>query len=87
LRRALDGLGAVGVPKVHKNGEWLAGAQEEVSAQQSLVRHLLRVAEESRERVVLEVGRFGFSRSAQLEFAVGGAPRDRANHRGRHRKK
>jgi hypothetical protein len=91
LRRALDGLCAVGVPEVRENGEWLAGlegAQYEVSAQgdaallhlwsaqQSLVRRVLRVAEESRERVVLEVSRFGFSRSAQLEFATGGAPRE-----------
>src|SRR5579863_1458827 len=91
LRRALDGLCATGKPEVRENGEWLAGlegAQYEVSAQgdaallhlwsaqQSLVRRVLRVAEESRERLVLEVSRFGFSRSAQLEFATGGAPRE-----------
>ena len=74
LRRALDGLCAVGAPEVRENGEWLAGldgVQYEVSAQgdaallhlwsaqQSLVRRVVRVAEESRERVVLEVSRFG----------------------------
>src|SRR5580700_6730227 len=91
LRRALDGLCAVGAPEVRENGEWLAGlegAQYEVSAQgdaallhlwsaqQSLVRRVLRVAEESRERVVLEVSRFGYSRHAQLEFVTNGAPRE-----------
>ena len=91
LRRALDGLCAVGPPEVRENGEWLAGlegAQFEVSAQgdaallhlwsaqQSLVRRVLRVAEESRDRVVLEVNRFGYARHAQLEFVAGGAPRE-----------
>jgi hypothetical protein len=91
LRRALDGVCAIGVPEVRENGQWLAGlqgAQYEVSAQgdaallhlwsaqQSLVRRVLRVAEESRERVVLEVSRFGFSRPAQLEFVAGGAQRE-----------
>jgi hypothetical protein len=91
LRRALDGLCADGPPEVRENGEWLAGlngAQYEVraegeaallhlwSAQQSLVRRVLRVAEESRERVVLEVSRFGHSRSARLEFVADGAPRE-----------
>ncbi len=91
LRRALDGLCAVGAPEVRENGEWLAGlegAQYEVSAQgdaallhlwsaqQSLVRRVLRVAEKSRERVVLEVSRFGYSKHAQLEFVTNGAPRE-----------
>jgi hypothetical protein len=91
LRRALEGVCATGAPEVRENGEWLAGlegVQYEVSAQgegallhlwsaqQSLVRRVLRVAGESRERVVLEVSRFGYSRSAQLEFVVGSAPRE-----------
>lgn len=91
LRRALDGLCAVGTPEVRENGEWLAGLEGvhyEVSAQgeaallhlwsgqQSLVRRVLRVAEESRERVVLEVSRLGYSRHAQLEFVAGGAHRE-----------
>jgi hypothetical protein len=91
LRRALDGLCALGAPEVRENGERLAeleGVQYEVSAQgdatllhlwspqQSLVRRVLRVAEESRERVVLEVSRFGYSRHAQLEFVAGAAPRE-----------
>ena len=91
LRRALDGLCAVGAPEVRENGEWLAGlegVQYEVraqgdaallhlwSTQQSLVRRVLRVAEESRDRVVLEVSRLGYSRHAKLEFVAGGAPRE-----------
>jgi hypothetical protein len=91
LRRALDGLCAVGTPEVRENGEWLAGlegVQYEVSAQgdaallhlwsaqQSLVRRVLRVAEESRDHVVLEVSRFGHARHARLEFVTGGAPRE-----------
>jgi hypothetical protein len=91
LRRALDGLRAIGAPEVRENGEWLAGlegAQFEVSAQgdtallhlwsaqQSLVRRVLRVAQESSGRVVLEVSRFGYSRRAQLEFVTGAAPRE-----------
>src|SRR6202030_2774819 len=92
LRRALDGLCATGAPEVRENGEWLAGlasVQYEVSAQgeaallhlwsaqQSLVRRVLRVAEESGDRVVLEVSRFGYSRHAQLEFVTGRAPREK----------
>jgi len=91
LRRALDGLRAIGTPEVRENGEWLAGLEDvkyEVSAQgeaallhlwsaeQSLVRRVLRVAEESSDRVVLEVSRFGYTRHAQLEFVAGGAPRE-----------
>src|ERR1700733_12894146 len=91
LRRALDGLCAIGPPEVRENGEWLAGlqgVQYEVtaqgdaallhlwSAQQSLVRRVLRVAEQSGDRVVLEVSRFGYSRHARLEFLADGAPRE-----------
>ncbi len=91
LRRALDGLCATGVPEVRENGQWLAaldGLQYEVreqgdaallhlwSAQQSMVRRVVRVAEESRERVVVEVVRFGHSRRVQLEFVTTGAGRE-----------
>jgi len=83
LERALAGVSASGPAEVHENGEWLAaldGLQYKVlsqgdvallhlwGAQQSLVRRVLRVAEESPERVVLEVARFGRARSAKLEF-------------------
>jgi hypothetical protein len=91
LRRALDGLCAIGAPEVRENGEKLSGLaalQYEVSAQgdaallhlwsaqQSLVRRVLRVAEQSTDRVVLEVSRLGFSRNAQLEFVAAAAPRE-----------
>lgn len=74
LRRALDGLCATGAPEVRENGEWLAGLEGvryEVSTQgqaallhmwsseQSLVRRVLRVADESENRVLLEVSRLG----------------------------
>jgi len=91
LRRALDSVCAAGPPEVRENGEWLAGlngveyevrAEGEAallhlwSAEQSLVRRVVRVAEESSERVVLEVSRFGYSRHAQLEFVADGATRE-----------
>jgi len=91
LRGALDGLCASGAPEVRENGEWLAaldGVNYEVraqgesallhlwSAQQTLVRRVVRVVEESPERVVVEVVRFGHSRHAQLEFVAGGASRE-----------
>jgi hypothetical protein len=91
LQRALDEVCAAGSPEVRENGEWLAGlegAQYQVhpqgdaallhlwSAQQSLVRRVLRVADESRDRVVLEVTRLGYARPAQLEFVAGGARRE-----------
>ncbi len=91
LRRALDGLCATGAPEVRENGEWLAGLEGvnyDVSAQgdaallhlwsteQTLVRRVLRVAEQTSDRLVLEVSRLGYSRNAQLEFVTGGEPRD-----------
>lgn len=92
LRRALAAVCAAGAPEVHENGEWLAGLQGlqyEVSAQgdeaallhlwssqQSLVRRVVRLADESRDRVVLEVSRFGYTRNARLEFAVPEIQRD-----------
>jgi hypothetical protein len=91
LRRALDGLCATGAPEVRENGEWLAGLEGvryEVSTQgqaallhmwsseQSLVRRVLRVADESENRVLLDVSRLGYSRPAQLEFIARGAPRE-----------
>lgn len=76
---------------MRENGEWLAGldgVQYEVraegeaallhlwSAEQSLVRRVLRVAEESRDRVVIEVSRFGYSRPTRLEFFTDGTRRE-----------
>ena len=91
LRRALDGVCAIGPPEVRENGEWLAGlegVQYEISSegeaallhlwssQQSLVRRVVRVADESRDRVVLEVSRLGYSKNARLEFVADAAPRE-----------
>src|SRR5271169_4613503 len=91
LQRALDGICATGAPAVRENGEWIAsldGVRYEVraegdaallhlwSAHESLVRRVVRVAEESRERVVVEVVRFGHSRHAQLEFVTAGTSRE-----------
>ena len=90
LRQALAGVCGGGAPEVRENGEWLAeldGVQYEVSAQgdaallhlwsaqQSLVRRVVRVTERSQDRVTLEVSRFGYARNAQLEF-IGGAARE-----------
>src|SRR5882762_6107929 len=83
LERALAELCAVGSAEVHENGEWLAaldGLQYNVrsqgdvallhlwGAEQSLVRRVVRVAEQSPQRVVLEVSRFGRTRNTKLEF-------------------
>src|SRR5271165_1310723 len=88
LERALAEVCAAGSAEVHENGEWLAaldGLQYKVrsqgdgallhlwGAQQSLVRRVVRVAEQSPERVVLEVSRFGRARSVKLEFLAAGA--------------
>jgi len=91
LRRALDGVCSTGAPEVRENGEWLAaldGLQYEVreqgdaallhmwSAQQSLVRRVVRVAEQSLERVVVEVIRLGHARHARMEFAAASPVRE-----------
>jgi hypothetical protein len=91
LRRALAGVCATGVPEVHEDGEWLAslsGLQYEVrpqgdaallhlwSPQQSLVRRVLRIAEESPEHLIVEVTRFGRARHAQLQVVAAGVLRD-----------
>ena len=93
LERALAEVCAAGPAEVHENGQWLAaldGLQYKVraqgdaallhlwGAQQSLVRRVKRVAEQSPERVVLEVSRFGRARPAKLEFmAANGGHEDR----------
>jgi len=91
LQRALDALCATGATEVRENGEWLAGLdgvryevrpQGEAAllhlwgAQQNLVRRVVRVAEESEQRVTVEAIRFGHSRATQLEFVAAGSSRD-----------
>src|SRR5260370_11531338 len=88
LERALAEVCAAGLREVEENGEWLAcldGLQFKVRSQgeaallhfwgtrQSLVRRVVRVAEQSPERVVLEVSRFGRARHAKLEVLATGA--------------
>src|ERR1700682_461422 len=87
LERALAEVCAAGPAEVHENGEWLPALkhlQYQVrsqgdaallhlwGAEQSLVRRVVRVAEQSPERVVLEVSRFGRARPAKLEFLTAG---------------
>jgi hypothetical protein len=87
LERALATVCTAGPAEVRENGEWLAalgGLQYEVRSQgdaallhlwgarQSLVRRVVRVAEQSPGRVVLDVSRFGRARHAKLEFLVNG---------------
>ena len=87
LERALATVCTAGPAEVRENGEWLAalgGLQYKVRSQgdtallhlwgarQSWVRRVVRVAEQSPGRVVLDVSRFGRARHAKLEFLVGG---------------
>src|SRR3979490_3653055 len=87
LERALADVCAAGPAEVRENGEGLAalgGLQYEVrrqgaaallrlwGARQNLVRRVVRVAEQSPGRVVLDVSRFGRARHAKLEFLVNG---------------
>ena len=90
LERALAELAASGPVEIHENDQWLAalsGVRYEVRSQGSyallhlwsdernLVRRVLRVAEQSADRLVLEVQRFGRSKPDKLEFVVAGAER------------
>jgi hypothetical protein len=83
LESALAQLGAAGPVEVHEDGEWigsLADLRCEVrrestgtlihlwSGERNLVRRILRVAERSGGRLVLEVQRFGRAKPGTLEF-------------------
>ncbi len=83
LEDALAELVASGPVEIHENGQWLAGLSAlryEVqrqgantlihlwSEERNLVRRVLRVAEQSGHRIVLEVQRFGRSKPDTLEF-------------------
>ena len=87
---ALAELATSGRVEVHENGRWLAAlssAHCEVRTQGAatlihlwseecnLVRRVLRVAEQSPGRMVLEVQRFGRSKAGTLEFVCAGAER------------
>ena len=90
IERAIAGLRAAGRVEVREDGKWLAGLdgfQFEVrgqgqrtilhlwSGEQNLVRTVLRLAEISAERLVLEVQRFGRSQPQSIELTVAGSPR------------
>lgn len=90
LERALAELVASGVVEVHENGRWLAPLAQlrfQVrdqgsytllhlwSEERNLVRRVLRVTEQSPDRLVLDVLRFGRSKPDRLELARAGAAR------------
>lgn len=90
LAEALKELAATGPVEVHEDGKWLAelaGLEYEVrpagkqalvhlwSESRNLTRRVLRVAERSPERIVLEVQRFGQPKAGRLEFLRANAAR------------
>jgi hypothetical protein len=90
LDRALEAMAASGHAEVREDGEWLAelaGLRCELrsqgknslvhlwSGERSVTRRLLRICEQSEDRIVLEVQRFGRSRSGRIEFLRTDTPR------------
>lgn len=85
LERALAAVCAAGSPEVRENGEWLAsldGLQYEVrqqgestllhlwSAQQTLVRRVLGIAQELQDRLSIDVARFGQARPVRMDIVA-----------------
>jgi hypothetical protein len=83
LGRALDAIAASGRGEVREDGEWLAelaGLRCELhsegknplvhlwSGERNLTRRVLRIREQSEDRIVLEIQRFGRAKSGRLEF-------------------
>src|SRR5579863_4431706 len=90
LDRALVAMAASGSTEVREDGEWLAelaalrcelhsdGKNPLVhlwSAESNLTRRILRVREQSEDRIVLEVRRFGRAKPGKLEFLRKDSPR------------
>jgi len=90
LDRAIATMASSGSTEIRENGEWLAelgslhfelrpsGRNSLVrlwSDQSSLLRQVLRVREQTADRIVLEVRRFGRSRPGKLEFLRTDSPR------------
>lgn len=90
LDRALDAMASSGSAEVREDGQWLAelaGLRCELRAEgknslvhlwseeRNLTRRILRVREQSRDRIVLEVQRFGRARPGRLEFVRTDSPR------------
>jgi hypothetical protein len=90
LDRALGAIASSGSAEVREDGEWLAelaalhyelrheGKTPLVhlwSDERNLTRRVLRVREQSRDRIVLEVRRFGRAKPGRLEFLRADSPR------------
>jgi hypothetical protein len=90
LDRALEAMVASGHAEVREDGEWLAelaGLHCELRSQgknslvhlwsdeRSVTRRVLRVREQSEDRIVLEVQRFGRAKPGRLEFLRTDSPR------------
>jgi hypothetical protein len=90
LDRALDAMASSGSAEVREDGQWLAeltGLHCELRAEGSnplvhlwsdernLTRRILRIREQSRDRIVLEVQRFGRAKPGRLEFLRTDSPR------------
>jgi hypothetical protein len=90
LDRALVAMAAFGSTEVREDGEWLAelaalrcelhrdGKNPLVhlwSAESNLTRRILRVREQSQDRIVLEVRRFGRAKAGRLGFLRTDSPR------------
>lgn len=93
LDRALEAMAASGHAEVREDGEWLAeldGLRCELrtqgknslvhlwSGERSVTRRLLRVREQSDDRIILEVQRFGRARPSRMEFLRTDSPRSAA---------
>lgn len=93
LDRALEAMAASGHAEVREDGEWLAelaGLHCELrsqgknslvhlwSEQRSVTRRVLRVQEQSEDRIVLEVQRFGRAKPGRIEFLRTDSPRTAA---------
>jgi len=90
LDRALDAIASSGNAEVREDGQWLAeltGLHCELRAEgknplvhlwsdeRNLTRRILRVREQSQDRIVLEVQRFGRTKPGRLEFLRTDSPR------------
>ena len=90
LDRALDAMASSGSAEVREDGQWLAelaGLRCELRAEgknplvhlwseeRNLTRRILRVREQSQDRIVLEVQRFGRTKPGRLEFLRTDSPR------------
>lgn len=90
LDRALDAMASSGSAEVREDGQWLAelaGLHCELRAEgknplvhlwseeRNLTRRIVRVREQSKDRIVLEVQRFGRAKPGRLEFLRTDSPR------------